>query len=304
MALVLIVCFALAGRAGGDPAVNPHWDARGCGACHRLDGGAAAPIEPAEVDRTCLRCHDGRAASAEPHPVGRFVRAGGVPPGWPLDEGRLSCVTCHDVRQACAADAVRTAANAKLLRIVGTGPGTGRNGFCGNCHAPADYPRFNPHLMLTAERTVIEGRCLACHTEVPDRGTTARTGRGALRGGGAELAVCRSCHAKHKDQFNPGHLGAKVGPEMQAFIRAREAVGLAAPPGAELVAQIKAAGAKPTLMPLAADGAITCSTCHNPHQAGVFRPGTALAYRPMRVVGDRAVSPVRGDQWCNHCHDL
>jgi hypothetical protein len=82
-------------------------------------------------------------------------------------------------------------------------------------------------------------------------------------------------------------------------------IGLVAPaPGADQVEQLKAAGAKPTLMRTAADGTITCTTCHNPHQAGVLPAGTALAYRPMRVVGDRTISPVRGEHWCNHCHDL
>jgi cytochrome c peroxidase len=156
--------------------------------------------------------------------------------------------------------------------------------------------------MLTPDRQTTAERCLACHSELPDRKARARTGQPVLRAG--EIQICRACHAKHQDQFNPGHLGAKVKPEMLAFIRAREIVGLAAPPGPGLVAQLKAAGEKPTLMPLSADGTITCTTCHNPHQAGVFPPGTPLAYRPMRVTGGHAVSPVRGDQWCNHCHDL
>jgi hypothetical protein len=204
------------------------------------------------------------------------------------------------MRQACAVEAARTLGNAKLLR---RGPvDWPRVPFCERCHAAVEYPKYNPHLMLTAERGVIAERCLACHSEMPDRASKTRTGQALLRAG--EATVCRSCHAKHKDQFNPGHMGARVKPEMLAFMRAREVVGLAAPPGPELVAQLKAAGAKPSLMGLAADGSITCSTCHNPHQAGVFTAGTPLAFRPMRVVGERAISPVHGEQWCNHCHEL
>jgi hypothetical protein len=211
------------------------------------------------------------------------------------------------VIQACRAKAERTDENAKMLRVTPGKPAVesraaARAQLCQNCHDLSEFEPTNPHLMLTADREVIAGRCLVCHTEVLDRSAGARTGRAALRGG--ETAVCLSCHAKHKDQFNPGHLGSKVKPEMLAYIRAREVVGLAAPIGSALLAQAKAAGGRPTLLPLAADGTIACTTCHNPHQAGAFPAGTPLAYRPMRVVDGRAVSPVRGDQWCGHCHDL
>jgi len=284
------------------PAVDPHWNAGRCGECHVIRESKVVAIPSAEVDRICLRCHDGRAASAEAHPVGRAAATTRpAPEEWPVNEGRLSCITCHEMRAACAADAERPIDGSKLLRKGRDG--TASKAFCERCHAAADYPKYNPHVMLTAERAVIGERCLACHSEMPDRGAKARTGQALLRGG--EAALCWSCHDKrHKEQFNPGHMGAKVKPEMLAFMRAREVVGLTTAPGGDLLAQLKAAGAKPTLIGLAADGTMTCSTCHNPHQAGVFGAGTPLAFRPMRVVGDRAISPVHGEQWCNHCHDL
>jgi hypothetical protein len=290
--------------AGGTvtPAVDPHWNAGRCGECHAVREGKVAAIPPVEVDRICLRCHDGRAAAAEAHPVGRATpTTRPAPVGWPLNEGRLNCITCHEMRAACAVDAVRPIDSSRLLRKGADG--TASKPFCEQCHAATDYPKYNPHVMLTAARAVIEERCLACHSAMPDRAAKTRTGQALLRGG--ELALCRSCHDKrHKDQFNPGHMGAKVKPEMLAFMRAREVVGLTTAPGGDLLAQLKTAGAKPTLIGMAADGTITCSTCHNPHQAGVFPAGTPLAFRPMRVVGDRAISPVHGEQWCNHCHDL
>jgi predicted CXXCH cytochrome family protein len=287
-------------------AVDPHWNAGRCGDCHAVREGKVEAIPAAKVDGVCLRCHDGRAASAEAHPVGRAAPATRpipAPSGWPLNEGRLSCVTCHEMRAACAVDAARPIEETKLLR-KGTA-GAEATSICERCHVAADYPRYNPHVMLTAgARGVIEEKCIACHSAMPDRASKARTGQSLLRGGD-EVSLCRACHDKrHKDQFNPGHLGAKVKPEMLAFMRAREVVGLMTAPGGDLLAQLKAAGAKPTLIGLAADGTIACSTCHNPHQAGVFTAGTPLAFRPMRVVGDRAISPVHGEQWCNHCHDL
>jgi hypothetical protein len=265
--------------------------------------GKVATIPLAEVDGVCLRCHDGRAASAEAHPVGRAPPAARpTPMAWPLNKGQLSCVTCHEMRAACAVGAARPVESTKLLRAVPVEPAATKS-FCEHCHAAADSQKYNPHVMLTAKRAVIEERCMACHSAMPDRTAKARTGQALLRAD--ELSLCRACHDKrHKDQFNPGHMGAKVKPEMLAFMRAREVVGLTTAPGGDLLAQLNAAKAKPTLIGLGADGTITCSTCHNPHQAGVFAAGTPLAFRPMRVVGDRAISPVHGEQWCNHCHDL
>jgi hypothetical protein len=283
------------------PATNPHFDANQCNQCHILGNGKPVPIPIDRVDRVCLRCHDGRAASGEAHPVGRAVAKEHLTPqGWPLTQGRLNCITCHAVQKACSPDARPTDVDRNLLRGV-TGERT-RVQFCENCHDPAQSQRFNPHLMLTKERAVVEAKCLACHTKSLDRATRARTGQADLRAG--EQTICLACHVRHADVFSPGHLGARVKGDMLAFIRAREIVGLVTPPGPELLAQLKAAHAKPTLIATAPDGTITCSTCHNPHQAGVFAPGTPLAFRPMRVVGDKAVSPVRGTQFCNHCHDL
>jgi predicted CXXCH cytochrome family protein len=298
---------AAPGGGGQQAAINPHWDAARCGECHAA-GAAPVAVKGEEADRLCLRCHDGRRASAEAHPIGPAMAKGrDAPAGWPLNGGRIGCLTCHDVTKACGAKAERTEENAKLLRGTPGKPAPegrmpARAQLCQNCHELSEFEPTNPHLMLTGNREVIAERCVVCHTEVPDRSAKVRTGRVALRGG--ETTVCLSCHAKHKDQFNPGHLGAKVKPEMLAFVRAREIVGLVAPIGPELLAEAKAAGGKPTLMPLAGDGTIGCTTCHNPHQLGVFPAGTPLAYRAMRVADGRVVSPVRGDQWCGHCHDL
>jgi hypothetical protein len=305
VALVLWGTVVFSAQGGGanqvNPAIDPHFDAKQCGQCHALKEGRPVPIGVDEVDRVCLRCHDGRAASGESHPVGRAASPKRpVPEGWPLNEGKLNCVTCHAVQKACNVNARRSDLTRNLLRGV-TGEAA-RVHFCENCHEPAQYQRFNPHLMLTKDRQVIESKCASCHTKPLDRAVTKRTGQANLRAG--ELTLCLACHVRHPDVFSPGHLGARVKPDMLAVIRAREIVGLVTPPGPELLTQLKTAHAKPTLIATAADGTITCSTCHNPHQAGVFAPGTPLAFRPMRVVGDKAVSPVRGGQFCNHCHDM
>jgi hypothetical protein len=53
------------------------------------------------------------------------------------------------------------------------------------------------------------------------------------------------------------------------------------------------------------NGVVVCTTCHNPHQAGVFPPDSVLSFRAMKLTGKNSVaSPVRGQVWCRHCHDF
>ena len=71
---------------------------------------------------------------------------------------------------------------------------------------------------------------------------------------------------------------------MLVYMRARELTGLIDAPSNDLIAQLKADNARPTLMVPDADGRIVCTTCHNPHQQGVFRPGCVLADRALQLV--------------------
>jgi predicted CXXCH cytochrome family protein len=279
-------------------ALNPHWSKDGCGQCHGADS-PPARIPLAKVDALCLRCHDGKSAVNEIHPIGRAVNAKVMdfPKGWPLNEARLTCATCHDVIMACKADATRPDENSAMLRKPPQS-----KAFCLSCHREEQFPKFNPHLMLTAERKVVEEKCLACHKPVPDRDLATPTGKADLVT--EQFALCKSCHPHHEDQFNPGHIGAKVKPEMLAFMRARESVGLAAAaPSKELIAKLKAEGARPTLLRPDAQNTLRCTTCHNPHPAGLFKPGTPAAFGAMRVVGGgRVVTPARNEHFCSNCH--
>ena len=53
------------------------------------------------------------------------------------------------------------------------------------------------------------------------------------------------------------------------------------------------------MLPLAIDGMVTCSTCHNPHQAGVLTVRAAIA-------GSGAPGRLRipKNQMCSACHEL
>jgi predicted CXXCH cytochrome family protein len=309
----VLTCALLAALAGTSafaaaPATkvpNPHWQKDGCSNCHTIDGGKKLPIAAANVDGVCLKCHDGRKASAEFHPVGRafdnqkYIK----PKDWPLVEERMVCNTCHDVKIACVEEINRPASNRMLLRDFSATRNQAQP-FCRNCHQAEAYQKINPHIMLLAEKDeIIEDKCLFCHNKPLDRQTLARTGDSALKI--EQQLLCRDCHPQHKDQMIQGHAGVKISPDMLATMYLRELTGLQATMGTSTVSQAVAAGKKPVKMIPAADGAIVCSTCHNPHQYGVFPKDSVLSYRAMRQMGkNRMVSPVRGQTWCRHCHEF
>jgi predicted CXXCH cytochrome family protein len=277
--------------------VNPHWSKDRCAQCHVQDAAALRAIPPVKADALCLSCHDGKAAVSEIHPIGRAInpKTMDFPAAWPLSDGRLSCLTCHDVKVACAKNAIRPDDNVEMLRKpIDSKP------FCLSCHRQEQFPKFNPHLMLTPDRKPVAEKCLTCHKETPATDIDRPTGKPNLIAD--QFTLCKSCHPHHEDQFNPGHIGAKAKPEMLAFMRARESVGLAATPSKELIAKLQAAGAKPTLLRPDDQNLLKCTTCHNPHQAGLFKSGTPAAFNAMRVIGNKVVSPVHGEHFCNHCH--
>lgn len=224
---------ALARRAPAFPSSveNPHWRADGCARCHepRRDNGPGwAPIATRNVDALCVSCHDGIRASAETHPVG-WPAAGGaatVPDGWPLVDGRLGCLTCHDIGRHCDPAAVRTAENPAMVRDYDASRPLD---FCTRCHT-AEQWRVSPHrgLPAGARETAM---CGVCHSDTParsaDTGSWENTG---LRQPASQ--VCFNCHVAHADPAPGGHLNLSP----------------LAPVG----------------LPLE-DGRITCSSCHNPH---------------------------------------
>lgn len=274
-------------RETSEQASNPHWSAAGCVHCHGGDGGKVKPIPPAGIDSLCVSCHNGRRAKAERHPISRMFESPQVrlPDGWPAHDRVLGCATCHDIRSACDQALPRPTVNPMFLR----GYDGGRlQDFCANCHvADAQHGLYNPHLMLTLDHTPIEQSCFYCHTHSFDLSRrTERSGRPMLRTG--EPGLCLACHREHVDYFEPGHLGAKPSATMQATLAEFEKVRLGVAGG----------------LPLTTEGAIVCTTCHNPHQAGLFPADSVLSFGSMPLDAERSGSGLRwrGAELCVACH--
>lgn len=222
-----------------------------CVTCHRTndpssDGRSqpfAGGIEPSSA---CLDCHH---YDVNHHPVNVTPNAGSVSASqvvFPLFDGQIRCLTCHQAHSDPRHNKLNGAP--KLLR---GGPYPDQRALCFLCHGQDDYTKIDPHKMLSADGSVRElnGKpvCLLCHTALPDP-----KGDPDLVEFRADVAfLCWRCHAPMAGSFLNMHFHVKPKKPTRATIMNTESR-----LGIEL--------------PLARDGMLTCSTCHNPHQAGVL----------------------------------
>ena len=301
--VVAMLMGAAAAPTTRNSAHNPHWKETGCAACHVVSAGRAQPIDAAQIDKLCLTCHDGKRAVAEAHPVHRrFERSEALirPANLPVIDDELGCITCHDSQLACDIPANARRGNRQFLRIQIDGNGAPVP-FCQACHREQAYEKINPHLTLDSAGRIMESRCLFCHTRTPDRKAAQRTYKPDLKA--PEQLICRDCHPPHRDPITEKHIGLRPSAEQQAYTRAMETLGLSGNPSRKLIHEIQAAGQMPRLFVTGPEGLMVCSTCHNPHQQGLFRAGGELDYGSMRFdARQKLVSPVRDPIWCRNCH--
>lgn len=290
-------------RAPVEKAPNPHWTLQDCFACHgRGPDGGTQPIPLEQVNALCWTCHDGKRAHQEVHPVARVFTGEVVNPGWPAPDNQLSCVTCHEFGPGHARGGPRPEVNAWMLREYTGGP---LAQWCAKCHesSPAHKP-FNPHAMLDTQGQVNTRNCLLCHRVSEGRDRNVRLGKPDLVTD--ELSLCVRCHTRHVDYFTPGHIGASVPPRIKAYMIAREDAGMEGTLSAEQIRSHLDGSREPKLLPLGVDDRVVCSTCHNPHQAGLFPPGSALGLGAMKMRGDKD-EPLNmrglGQGICRGCHN-
>lgn len=274
-----------------------HADPTQCRVCHEPAAEGQGPLRyGGNVLRLCQSCHDGQHAAREAHVVdvipSRTMRPR-IPSGFPLDDGRLGCLTCHDVTPACGG---------KSPIVLRGGPSAGPIAFCLGCHARNDYRPFNAHDQLEGHQVKAD-TCRWCHRVVPDvNAPLTGDASSTLRRKSSE--VCRSCHWATKNHPAGGsHLGAIPAQDMIWHMSAYEmqaTMRLAFP---QLLQYARRMQRIPRSMPLDEDGRITCYTCHNPHERGLWPA------RHPRAVGaelDQAVNHrLRAHQgsMCAACHE-
>lgn len=209
-------------------AVSPHGSSTGCNSCHvSMTGGNF--IAGNDI-ATCYTCHE-----KEPHQVDIAPSRTRIPESWPLVEGRLSCMTCHD-EPACDNKTV-SPDNKRFFR---GGPYQKIGELCANCHQATNTAQLNPHeTMRHSTGDALTSSCLLCHETAPTAASTVRLP-------GAE--TCRGCH------YSTMHAGMS---EHMVTVPA------------EMATRAQAAG-----LPLTAEGQASCLTCHDPHPAGITQAST------------------------------
>ncbi len=255
--------------------VSPHLSADGCPACHDATSGPApGAVKP--IEAACKVCHP----DADMHPIGMAPVAVKVPSTFPLENGKVSCATCHsnpscDHKRPTAAPFLTGGVPEKKVE------------FCYRCHASTSKARTSPH--EPPEKGKADGTCAVCHSAIPPEGSTVANA--SLR-----LAPKQACTTCHPDAVHAGareHVGSKIDHPLSP----------------------EAAKA----LPLGPDGDINCWTCHDVHTFGRSKPTkpSALAQSIQRLrttgltvpekkadkVDDPMMAlPVNDGTLCRACH--
>ncbi|NOZ68334.1 MAG: hypothetical protein GXP46_03625 [Deferribacteres bacterium] len=243
-----------------------HYTGKYCTECHEkrpVKGGKKFLKYNGDFSKLCW-CH-GYTPGAYIHPVGVVPskeKKKKIPKDFPLVNGRLSCITCHDIYLQCRVNPQAKSLNKRFLRGA---PYLSRTTLCFRCHDEKKYKMLDPHNQLTRKGEIIIQKCLYCHVEKPDE--KRATFKEVKLIGNLEV-LCYRCHFKQSrlHPINANHLRK---------------------PTAKILAMMKESEKKyGIILPLDYEGKITCPTCHNPHERGVIptnKPGAKGASEKYRL---------------------
>jgi hypothetical protein len=255
---------------------NIHFTGRYCGECHErtpVKGGDTYLKYSGDYQRLCGRCHRGLSPGyCHPLDVNTEPRQPlTTPDGFPLENGKFNCNTCHDVYRQC----VKRRFDRYTLRGA---PYPRKMDFCYRCHNKKKYASLNAHRQIRGNGALDTRMCLYCHQTKPDEKTATYkevTFIGDMR------ALCRRCHPVGGN--HPGNFDHMAGP-----------------PSAKALKHM--AGMKKKfdiILPLAQDGKMTCVTCHNPHTKGVI-----AAVKPSAKGADSKYRERLPGKLCIACHPM
>ena len=255
-------------------AAEYHYTGKYCADCHvkiPKEGGNKYLKYGGDFNILC-KCHL-KEANNYVHPINIVPsqeKRAKIPAGLPLQDGKVTCLTCHDIYWQCQKRRV----DKNSLR--GT-PISKKSDFCFECHDETDYVMLNPHTQFNPWGKIITEKCLFCHTERPDENRDRYQDVKFI--GDLEM-ICQRCHViRGNHSGNVNHL---VKPSTKALAR--------------MQAMEKEFG---IILPLDKNGRLTCITCHNPHDKGVIRADSPAA----KGAGSKYRHRLPG-RLCLECHQV
>jgi predicted CXXCH cytochrome family protein len=230
--------------------INPHWTGKYCEECH-LDktprkGNARLKFDGDPI-KLCNRCHTRAFVTVEIHPINVSVDKEMqriFPSQWPLNNGTISCLTCHDALAQAENNFPAKWGNPNFLRGA---PYKKKTDFCFVCHPQEKFKKTNPHKQLDAQGKINSQTCLVCHEIVPDPAQQQGPSSVSLKGPAESL--CVGCHPVHFASHGADKGQLLVSADMRKTMQSRER-------------------ALSVDLPLNNDR-VMCGTCHNPHDKGV-----------------------------------
>jgi predicted CXXCH cytochrome family protein len=258
--------------------INPHWKNLMCISCHKGTPSKGNPtlLGSGDLNELCNRCHKSEFARADIHPVGltpsKEVK---IPSDMPLQNGKLSCETCHQSSLQESAQHIDSVGkdNPNFLRRSGMS----RNEFCFLCHLQETYRRLNPHLQVDEHGHIKKETCLLCHASLPDIFLFGPKNVIFITDDPNEY--CIGCHPGFSENHPAGgrHLVKPSEKIMKSLETSVQRIGVELP---------------------LYDGKIVCATCHNPHDLGVIK-------YPASAEGSQRQNKLRlkpGITQCTGCH--
>ncbi len=300
--LAVLIVYLSFGTTWGEPLVPPlidksinkgtniHFSGKFCTECHLS---TPKPGEPQtllfgnDYIKSC-RCH-GYLPETYIHPV--YITPSPskktiIPVDMPLQDGKITCATCHEIHLQCRINKQAQSQNSAFLRGA---PYVSRTGICQRCHDQDNYKMLNPHNQLDYDGQIVKEKCLYCHTEVPDVEKSSNLPSDIflkkIQLIGDLTDVCGRCHPNRNSQhpIKTEHFLKPSAKVLAAMQQSEKLVG--------------------TLLPLDHRGRITCPTCHNPHEQGVISPGRIAATGAGEKYRLRVPGLGTFDQICNACHE-
>ncbi len=231
-------------------ATNLHFSGEYCTECHvktPQKGGDKLLKYDGDYGQLC-KCH-GYTPGTYIHPVGMAPseeKISMIPDDLPLEKGKLSCSTCHDMYMQCQDDKETESINRRFLRGA---PYMRRTALCFRCHDEKKYARLDPHNQVMEDGTINHEKCLYCHQEMPDEKTQHYEDVKLI---GKLEVLCYRCHYKQSTlhPINANHLRAPSEPILANMEESQDKLGV--------------------ILPLDKEGKVSCPTCHNPHEKGVL----------------------------------